>query len=71
METSKFLAIRCYLDLTQLQFAQFLGISHSAVSRIESGDLKVSGRLRGRLASKFIFDDAFHTYYINFKKTSR
>lgn len=71
MESSKFLAVRCYLNLSQSQFAEFLGVSAGTVAKIESGTLQVSGRMRGKLAAKFDFDDAFLAYYINFNKTSQ
>lgn len=71
MESSKFLAVRCYLNLSQSQFAEFLGVSAGTVGRIESGDLRISDRIRGKVAAKFDFDDAFLAYYINFNKTSQ
>lgn len=71
METEKFIAIRHYLGMSQSQFADFLSVSAGAVGRIECGDLRVSDRIRGKLARKFDFDDAFFKYYKNFIRSSQ
>ncbi|WP_203334388.1 helix-turn-helix domain-containing protein [Planococcus beigongshangi] len=71
METDKFIACRHYLGMSQSQFADFLSISAGAVGRIESGDLRVSNRIRGKLASKFDFDDSFAAYYRNFIRSAQ
>lgn len=63
MKVDKFIAIRTYLDMTRPEFAEYLGVSTSNVSMIESGARRISKRMMGKIAKKFEETQDFINYY--------
>lgn len=70
MTGDKFRAIRLYLNMTQEEFAKFLGISKATVGRIESGSLKVTPRVQAKLAARVDLDMDFFNFYEKLRKIS-
>jgi DNA-binding XRE family transcriptional regulator len=64
----RFKAIRLYLAMTQQEYAEFLGISVSAVGMIEAGHRDVSQNVAAKLARRFQASDEFIEYLGNQKR---
>ncbi|MDN4073630.1 helix-turn-helix domain-containing protein [Fictibacillus terranigra] len=56
-------AIRLYLNKTQADFAEFLGVSVSYIGRVEIGDLRVNPKLKAKIISRFDMNDDFFAFY--------
>ena len=65
MTNEQFRALRYFLGMTQQEFAAFLGVSKATVSRVETGDMKVSPKLKARIVSKLTIDKEFMQFYEN------
>ncbi|NSL51713.1 helix-turn-helix domain-containing protein [Calidifontibacillus erzurumensis] len=59
MKPETFKAIRYEKNKTQAEFAKELGISKSMVEKIESGFVKVTPRVRMKIAKVFDITDEF------------
>jgi transcriptional regulator with XRE-family HTH domain len=70
MTNEMFRAIRLYKDLTQRDFAKIIGISKATVARIESGSLRVTPRVKAKIASNFELTDDFFMFYEKMRKIS-
>jgi len=70
MTNEMFRAIRLYKDLTQRDFAKIIGISKATVGRIESGSLRVTPRVKAKIASKIELTDDFFAFYKKMRKIS-
>jgi transcriptional regulator with XRE-family HTH domain len=70
MNREKFVAIRMFLNMSQPEFSEFLEISPSNVYMIESGERRVSERVKGKLARKFEVTQEFIDFYDRFRKLS-
>lgn len=57
MDREALRAIRIFNDMTQSQFAEALGVSHSCIAAAESGYRNVSDNLRVRVAQRFGMSD--------------
>lgn len=68
MKLDKFIAIRTFLDKSQPEFAQFLGVSPSSVFMVESGSRRISKQMVGKIAKKFEETPEFVDYYQRTKK---
>lgn len=54
--------IRLFLDMTQKEFAKWIGVSLASVSMIECGQRSVSDSIKAKLAHKFEVTDDFLQY---------
>lgn len=62
MDADKFRAMRLYKEMTQKDFATFIGVSIATVARIESGNLELTPRVRAKVA-RIDLDDDFLSFY--------
>lgn len=63
--------IRQYKNMTQPQFAEWLGVAESSISQVESGHRQVSEYLASKVALKFdVADPDFIAYRERRKHTS-
>ena len=68
MDKEKMKTIRAYLDMSQSQFAEYIGVSSSTISMIEAGHREVSDKLTSRIARKFEVTDDFIQFLKNRKR---
>ncbi|WP_019241344.1 MULTISPECIES: helix-turn-helix transcriptional regulator [Bacillus] len=68
MKLDKFIAIRTFLEKSQPEFAEFLGVSPSNIYMIEKGSRRISKQMIGRIAKKFDESSEFIEYYQRTKK---
>ena len=62
MNLDTFKDIRHFKEMTQQQYADWLGLSLSSIAMIESGQRRVTDNIRGKLAHKFMITDEFIEY---------
>ena len=62
--------IRLFLDLTQEQFAEKLGVSVSTIKFIETNRMAVSARVATRIAKLFQPTEEYFQYLQNYRKLS-
>jgi transcriptional regulator with XRE-family HTH domain len=70
MTNDMFKNARLFLNMTQDEFSKFTGISKPVIGRIETGDLKISSRVKARLLSVFDMSDDFFTFHEKMSKLS-
>jgi transcriptional regulator with XRE-family HTH domain len=68
MTRDRFKRIRLFLEMSQVEFAEFLGISVSAVGMIEIGQRNVSDRVSAKIAHKFEITPEFEVFTERVKK---
>ncbi|MCA1059764.1 helix-turn-helix domain-containing protein [Rossellomorea aquimaris] len=68
MEASTFKGLRLRASKTQVQWAEFLGVSESTVAAIENGRRRVSDTVRARLAQKVSIDDDLMSFFDSLEK---
>lgn len=62
MTSNRFRTIRLWLNMTQDDYAEFLNLSPSTVYMIESGNRKVTDRIRAKIAAKVELTDDFFDF---------
>lgn len=67
MNREMFKALRQFTELTQKDFAKSLGVSDSTIDAVEAGRRPVSAFIKGRVAAAYKIDDAFLSFYDNYK----
>lgn len=71
MNTNQVKLIRQYKNVSQTEFADWLGVSLSAISQVEAGHRYVSDNLAAKIAHKFdVNDPDFIEYVGRVKQTS-
>jgi plasmid maintenance system antidote protein VapI len=68
MKLDKFIAIRAFLEMSQPDFADFLGTSDSNIGMIESGKRRITKRMMGRIAKNFEETPEFVAFYERTKR---
>jgi DNA-binding XRE family transcriptional regulator len=68
MTNQTFRYIRLYLKMGQTEFAEYLEIGRPSVYLIESGDRKVSDKVRSKVAHKFEPTDDFYEFVERMRK---
>lgn len=70
MNKNIFKSVRLYLGMSQSEFADFLQIGQSSVSKIEAGQRRVSDGIRAKIARQFEVTDEFQDFVDRNKKLS-
>lgn len=68
MELAKFIAIRTFLEMSQPDFADYLGVSVSNIGMIEAGKRRISRQMMGKIAKRFEETPEFKKYYERTKR---
>lgn len=58
MNSKQFNAIRAFKDMSQVEFADWLGTSLATVAKIEAEHMKLSDKMKWRLTHKFDVSDS-------------
>lgn len=69
MNKEMFRALRLFHDLSQLEFAKTLGVSHSTVDGVETGRRSITPFIRAKVVTAYHIDEAFLSFYDKYKKT--
>lgn len=55
--------IRLYLQMTQHEFCEYLGVNYSTIAGIEAGSKRVTDNVIGKIAHKFdVTDEDFQAF---------
>lgn len=68
MTANELKAIRLCLSMTQEQFANLLGVSRATIARMETGSLRVSEKIKAKIALKVDLNKVgFFSFYKKYK----
>jgi transcriptional regulator with XRE-family HTH domain len=70
MTGDKFCALRHFMNQTQVEFANELGLSLATIGKIETDRLQVTSRVKAKLARLNYDEEAFFAFYENFRRLS-
>jgi transcriptional regulator with XRE-family HTH domain len=70
MKREKFVAIRMFLNMSQQEFSEFLELSPSNVYMIESGERRITEKVKAKLARKFEVTQEFIDFFERINKLS-
>ncbi|WP_335358701.1 helix-turn-helix domain-containing protein [Bacillus sp. JJ1127] len=68
MDRKIFKFVRLYKNMTQVEFACYLGVSLATVGRIETGSLKLTSKVKAKVVSNFEFDKEFFSFVERYER---
>lgn len=71
MQGEKLRALRLQHGLTQVQFAEQLGVHQSSIAKIEAGERGLTDAMYARIVAKFDVGDEFASFFIKFNEVRR
>lgn len=71
MRKETFKLIRLYSEMTQKEFAEYIGVSRGTISLIELGQRSVTPAVRAKLAAKSNLDDSYFEYIEKYHRLSQ
>lgn len=69
MNKETFKLIRLYLDMTQEEFADFLGMGASTIGLMETGRRSITPKTKSKLLRKFNYDEEFEKFFQDYYKS--